>query len=259
MTLVVVAAGQGTRLGALTADRPKALVPLAGRPLLDWTLHAAALAGAGEIVVIGGHGIDHLRPYPVRLLENPDYATTNMVETLFRAEAEFRDGFVMSYGDIAYRPAVLRAVAASTAPVAVAVDLDWRAYWEARFGDPLRDAESLRMGPSGTIAEIGQVVERVEDVEGQYIGLVAFRGDGVEALRATWARARDDAAHGRPVLGRRASLARLYMTDVLDELARDGLVHAVPIHGGWVEIDRPEDIPVAEARWAASAGDQEGA
>jgi choline kinase len=254
MTLVVVAAGRGTRLGTLAADRPKALVHLAGRPLLAWTLAAAADAGVGDVVVIGGFGIDHLRAFPVHLLENPDYATTNMVQTLFCAEAAFGDGFVMSYGDIAYRPDVLRAVAASPAPVTVAVDLAWRAYWEARFGDPLLDAESLRLGPGGTIRSIGQPVERVEDVEGQYIGLVGFTAPGVAALRAAWARALDDAARGRPILGRRPSLERLYMTDVLDELARDGLVHAAPIHGGWVEIDRPEDIPVAEARWAGSRG-----
>jgi len=252
VTLVILAAGRGTRLGSLTADRPKALVELAGRPLLDWTLAAARAAGEDEVVVVGGHGIEHLRGYPVRLLENPDYATTNMVETLFRAEAAFGDGFVMSYGDIAYRPAHLRAVAASTAPVSVVVDLDWRPYWEARFGDPLADAESLRLDPDGRIRSIGRPVDRVEDVDAQYIGLVGFSSTGVDALRATWERAREDAAGGRPILGRRPTLERLYMTDVLDELAADGLVHAVPVHGGWVEIDRPEDIPVAEARWAAA-------
>ena len=255
MRLIVLAAGQGTRLGALTADRPKALVELAGRPLLDWTLAAAAAVTCDderldEIVVAGGHGIEHLRRYPVRLIENPDYATTNMVQTLLRAEELFDDGFVVSYGDIAYRPDILRAVLASSAPVAVAVDLDWRAYWEARFGDPLRDAESLRLARDGTITSIGQPVERVDDIDGQYIGLVAFRGSGVAAIRAVWNRALADAAAGRPVLGRRPDLRRLYLTDVLDELAGQGIVRAVPIHGDWVEIDTPRDLVVADARAA---------
>jgi L-glutamine-phosphate cytidylyltransferase len=251
MRLIVLAAGQGTRLGTLAAGRPKALVPLAGRPLLEWTLATADEVGL-EVVVVGGHGIEHLAGYPVTLLENADYATTNMVETLVRAEAAFGDGFIASYGDIAYRPSVLGAILASPAPIAVAVDLDWRAYWEARFGDPLRDAESLRLRPDGTIASIGQAVERVEEIDGQYIGLVAFRGSGVAAFRATWQRAVADAAAGRPVLGRRADLRRLYMTDILDELAGTGIVHAVPIHGGWVEIDSPTDIALAESRWARS-------
>jgi choline kinase len=258
MRLIVLAAGRGTRLGALNADRPKALVPLAGRPLLEWTLAAAAEIGL-PVTIVGGHGIDHLRGYPVDLLENPAYATTNMVETLLCAEAMFGDGFVVSYGDIAYRAEVLQAVVASPAPVAVAVDLDWRAYWEARFDDPLHDAESLRLRPDGTIASIGQPVERVDDIDAQYIGLVAFRGAGVVAFRETWERAVVDAAAGRPVLGRRSDLRRLYMTDVLDELARLGAVQAVPIHGDWVEIDTPTDLAVAEARWAAAASTADGA
>jgi 2-C-methyl-D-erythritol 4-phosphate cytidylyltransferase len=47
--LVVVAAGRGERLGA---DRPKALVPVAGRPLLVWALEGAAAAGFDEVVVV---------------------------------------------------------------------------------------------------------------------------------------------------------------------------------------------------------------
>jgi choline kinase len=259
MRLIVLAAGRGSRLGGLAAGRPKALVSLAGRPLLDWTLEAAAACGVTDVCVVGGFGIDHLRAYPVTLLENPRWATTNMVETLAVAEPCWEGGFVMSYGDIAVRPAVLRAILASPAPIAVAVDLAWRAYWEARFEDPLADAETLRLAADGRITTLGGRPATLDEVEGQYIGLVAFRGTGVGALRRAWARARADAAAGRPVLGRRERLRALYLTDVLDALAADGLVHAVPIEGGWVEIDRPADIGVAEARWGAPPATAPGA
>ena len=46
--LVIVAAGSGTRLGR---QEPKALVPLAGRPILSWTLEAFAPAGFSRTVV----------------------------------------------------------------------------------------------------------------------------------------------------------------------------------------------------------------
>jgi choline kinase len=136
----------------------------------------------------------------------------------------------------------------------VVVDLDWRPYWERRFEDPLGAAESLRMSPDGTIRSIGQTVNRIEDVQAQYIGLVAFRDRGVKALRRALTRAKTDDAYRRPVLGHRTTLAKLTITDVLDELAVAGDVgvKAVPIHGGWVDIDSPADLVIAEERWTSS-------
>lgn len=49
--LMIFAAGFGTRMGALTADRPKPLIPVAGRALIDHALDVANDAGAGRVVV----------------------------------------------------------------------------------------------------------------------------------------------------------------------------------------------------------------
>jgi L-glutamine-phosphate cytidylyltransferase len=250
MRMIVLAAGQGKRLRPLTDDRPKAMVPFLGRPLLDWTLSAARENGVDDIVVIGGWRSDRIVVPQIQVITNPDYAVTSMVGSLMVAEPWFGEEFVMSYGDIVYRPEVLRAVLASKAEIGVVVDVDWLPYWEKRFGDPLRDAESLRMTPEGVIRSIGRTVERLEDVQAQYIGLVVFRGRGVKALRRAWIRAKTDASYRRPILGHRNALDLLAMTDVLDELTSgDVPVTAIPIHGGWAEIDSPDDIAVGEERW----------
>ncbi|MDE3080656.1 MAG: NTP transferase domain-containing protein, partial [Paracoccaceae bacterium] len=49
--LMLFAAGFGTRMGALTATRPKPLVEVAGRPLIDHALDLASGASVGRIVV----------------------------------------------------------------------------------------------------------------------------------------------------------------------------------------------------------------
>jgi NDP-sugar pyrophosphorylase family protein len=105
-----------------------------------------------------------------------------------------------------------------------------------------------------TIRSIGRAVERLEDVQAQYVGMVVFRGRGVKALRRAWIRAKTDATYRRPILGHRNALDQLTMMDLLDELTTgDVPVTAIPIHGGWVDIDTPDDLVAAEERWTGAA------
>jgi choline kinase len=252
--MIVLAAGAAKRLRPLTDDRPAALVQFNGRALLDWTLTAARENGITDIMVVGGYKSEKLARPDVQLIYNTEYSVTSDIGSMMMAETWFGEEFVMSFGNIAYRPDVLRAVLSSTAEIGVAVDLDWQPYSERRFGDPLREATSLRMTEDGTIRSLGQAVNRLEDVHAQFVGLVVFRGRGVKALHRAWIRAKTDASYRRPILGHRNALDRLAMTDVLDELTTgDVPVKAIPVHGGWVEVHTPEDIAFAEERWNGAA------
>ncbi len=194
--MIVLAAGQGTRLRPLTLDVPKCMVPLHGRPLIEWQLRTAATSGMTEVILVGGFKVDQLRKLDARLVENPDYATTNMVASLFCAEEFFDDGFVVAYGDIIYNPLVLERLLASPHDIAVVVDRQWRAYWAQRSANILDDAESLRLHDSGRIISIGQKVVDAAEIQGQYIGLVSIRCAGLAAMRELVADER--AANGSP-------------------------------------------------------------
>ncbi len=58
--IMLFAAGFGTRMGALTADRPKPLIEVAGRPLLDHALDVAVAAGGSHIVVNAHYKADQI-------------------------------------------------------------------------------------------------------------------------------------------------------------------------------------------------------
>jgi L-glutamine-phosphate cytidylyltransferase len=258
MNLVVLAAAQDLRLRPLNEDRPTAMVPFLGRPLLDWTMTAAGVCGIGDVVIIGGYRYEALAGQKGRLLKNPDYLTSGQAGTMMVADQYFGDGVVIAYGDNVFRPEVLRALLDSPADIGVTVDLDWKPYWERRFGEDLGEARGLRMTPDGTIRSIGQTVNRIEDIHAQPIGLVMFRGRGVKALRRAWQRATTDAAYRRPILGHTNAMAKLAITDVLDELVSgDVPVKAVTIHGGWIQIETPSDIAAAEERWNSPSGSVE--
>ena len=52
MKAVLLAAGKGTRLEPLTENKPKHLLPVGGRPLLEWTLRGLADVGVTEVLVV---------------------------------------------------------------------------------------------------------------------------------------------------------------------------------------------------------------
>lgn len=245
--MIILAAGQGTRLRPLTDDRPKCLIELGGRPLLAWIIAAARAAGIVDITVVGGYRIDRLVGYGVEVIQNPDFATTNMVRTLFCALPQFGRGFIMSYGDIAYSPKVLTQLLADPASIAVTVDRGWRGYWQERFDDPLVDAETLAIDSAGFITDIGQKPVSFEGIAGQYIGLAAFRGQGVTALQEAYWSAEAQANAGRMPFGGSRNLDQLYMTDLLQGMiGRGNKLKAVQIDRNWVEIDSARDLGVAE-------------
>ena len=246
--MIILAAGQGTRLHPLTIDRPKCLVELHGKSLLDWQLKTAHFVGIEDVVVVGGYHAEQLYRSGIQVVINHNFAHTNMVTSLFKAEAYFGDAFIVSYGDIVYSPKVLKMLLKDGNPIGVMVDRQWRSYWEMRFNDPLNDAESLAVDDRDHIISIGQRETNISEIQGQYMGLIIFRNEGVDALKFTYQKAREDERTNRLPFGGTRSLELMFLTDLLQGMVKLGIpAKAVFTDGGWVEIDNLEDLKVAEA------------
>jgi choline kinase len=247
---LILAAGEGTRLRPYTLDRPKCLVEVCGRSLLDRQLEVLRQEGIDSITAVGGYRADMLRRPGIGLRLNPRFAETNMVWSLFCAESDLDGGVLVAYGDIVYSRRVLRTLLACRADIAVAIDLDWEAYWRQRSDDPLADAETLRLAPDGRILEIGQKPRSLSQIQGQYMGLMKFSARGVAALKAAFHDAvRAGSLRGKPV-------EKAYMTDLLQAMIDAGQrLDAVTIRGDWVEIDTVDDLEsqVTRSRLAAIA------
>ena len=234
---IILAAGEGSRLRPYTLDRPKCMVEVDGISLLDRQLAVLASEAIEQITVIGGYRIDMLKRVGIKIRENPRYAKTNMVWTLFCAEDELEGAVLICYGDIVYSREILQALISSKADIAVAIDLDWEFYWRERNEDPLADAETLRMSSDNQILEIGQKPNSLAEIEGQYMGLMKFSANGLQLLKRTFHYCKSAGIlRGKPP-------EKAYMTDLLQMMIDDGCrLDAVPVHGRWVEVDTVGDL-----------------
>ena len=243
-TAIILAAGRGSRLHPYTESCPKCLTELGGRTLLNYQIGTLRTCGITNIVIVTGYLGEMLENPGWDCVENPLWAETNMVESLFSAESKFTSDMIVAYSDIVYEPRVLQALLNSQTDISVIVDRQWRALWEQRFADPLSDAETLRIDQNGDILEIGQRPESYDQIEAQYIGLMRFKGLGVTALRKGYAALRDADLSGR-------TAAQAYMTDLLSELiSANHRLRAVPVDSGWLEVDTVEDYELYAAKLA---------
>lgn len=236
MKAVILAAGRGSRMGSLTDDSPKCLVSLAGLPLLDRQIGALTQGGIATVGVVGGYRAELLARPGVQAFHNARWAETNMVASLACAAAWLRDGpVVVSYSDIFYPPDAVRALTAAQADIAITYDPGWLFLWSRRFADPLSDAETFRTA-DGLVTEIGRKTNSLDDIQGQYMGLLKFTPAGWRAVEEHLA--------GLP--GERRD--RLDMTSLLSALIEKGQrVAAVPVSVAWGEVDNGEDLALYEA------------
>lgn len=248
----MLAAGEGVRLRPHTLDRPKCLVELAGRSLISYQLDALAAAGIDDITLVTGYRAPMLQAlgYPTR--HNPDYSSTNMVHSLMCA-ADLLDGsddVLVAYADIVYEARSLAAVLRCDAPICTGIDRQWRRLWELRFDDPLADAETLRLGPGGTVLELGKRPKHVDEIEGQYMGMVGIRAEFAPHVLGSH-EALDPAAlyDGR-------NLPNLYMTSFLQHMIDAGTpLRAALCDGGWLEVDSVSDLQCYERLYRDGALD----
>lgn len=233
MKAIILAAGRGSRMQSLTDARPKCLVELRGKTLLDWQLLALRNAGINEIAIVTGYKREQLADRGLHEFHNPRWAETNMVTSLACAEDWLSTGpCVVSYSDIFYESSAVSSLVESKAALALVYDDHWQALWEKRFGDPLLDAETFRLNADGSLAEIGNKPKTVAEVEGQYMGLLRFTPEG-------W----------REIVRIRSGLPqevcdRMHMTGTLQKVIEAGRVPiaALPYHQPWGEVDSAEDL-----------------
>jgi len=237
LKVIILAAGEGTRLRPYTLDRPKCMVEIDGVSLIDRQLEVLKSEGIDDIVIIGGYKSEMLKRGDIKLKVNARYFETNMVWTLFSAEEELEGDVIVSYGDIVYSKNILKALIKSKADIAVTIDMKWEGYWRERNENPLDDAETLKLRKDGTISEIGQKPSSLEEIEGQYMGLMKFSSEGVRQIKSAF----HSALESGKLLGK--EVENSYMTDLLQSIVNiGGKVASVQIDEDWVEVDTVEDL-----------------
>ena len=233
---VVLAASRGRGLEALTADRPKVMLPIAGKPLLRWLVDGFKKQAINDITVVGGYRADAIDTAGIKLLVNERFAETGELASLACAIESIEGGLVISYGDLLFRGYVLRSLVECDADLAVVVD----SYMAGADNRTVRDFAYCSQRDDRGLFGAPVTLRKVDDAEadegrvadGRWIGMLNCSRAGLQKLKTT--------------------LAQLQLRDDFDSLGMPALLNALIddeaqirvlyIHGHWTGVNDVDDL-----------------
>ncbi|HYD14594.1 MAG TPA: NTP transferase domain-containing protein [Allosphingosinicella sp.] len=222
MDCLIIAAGHGSRLRSVSPSKP--LTPVAGVPLIERVIRAAAAGGATRFTVATGHEADRLEafletlPFAIAPVRVADWNLPNGHSVLAGA-ARIAGDYLLAMSDHLFDPAIAsRLIAAPTAALTLAVDRD--------LANPLLDmddATKVETGEGGRIRRIGKTLDRFDAID---TGL----------FRATPALAAAIAGGGGS------------LSEGVQRLADEGRAATLDVTGlAWLDVDDPAALARAEA------------
>ena len=245
MKAIILSAGQGSRLGHMTDDRPKCLIEFNGRSLLDRQLDTLDANGVREAVVVTGFhdelvkaAIERRRAAGegpnVRTVFNPFYKVADNLGSLFLVRDELEGDCLVWNGDTLVSGALMAKVVGNSGRDGICVTIDRKPSYDED------DMKVIRNEADGRLRAIGKRI--AEGVNAESIGLLAFRSGGAERFREAIERAM-----------RTSEGTTIWYLRVIHHLAQNSEVWTFDIQGEeWGEVDFPEDVARAETlvrRW----------
>ncbi len=240
MKAVILAAGDGGRLGPYTATLPKPLVALNGRWIIDYTIDSLAAVGGDDITVVVGYREAQLRAaLAKRSIEGValSFVTNARYETgaslsLRAARASCGDApFLLVMSDHVLTANLLARLIRAREVVA----LSDRSFIAADFSEHTAayadESTKLALTPDGRVTAIGKQIE----------GWSALDTGAFLLAPAVW-----DAVDASP--------EDCELSIIFSEVARRGLLYAAEVSGEfWYDIDTTEDLAAATTLLAAGA------
>jgi phosphoenolpyruvate phosphomutase len=261
MTAIIAAAGFEKQLLPLIEDKPKCLLDIKGKTILERQVAALNECNIKDIALVRGYKKEAITLPNIRYYDNDRYEETGELVSLFCAENEMKGRCLLLYGDIMFETAVLEKLLKSPADISLVVDLAW--YDQLQHGataphikpdlvslqdPPGKNVLSRYISPDeqNRIVKIGQHVPH-EQAHGEFIGLAMFSERGSDAFKQVYRDAQQTyQAKGFHEAG---SLTKATFTDMVQELIDKGhSVNCVPIFKGWMEVDSFEEYQQAWAK-----------
>ena len=248
---VVIAASKGEQLQHLTKNKPKCMLDIHGKPLLERLTSTLKKDNIGKITVVSGYKSkaieSELNLSNVNIIVNKEYNKNNELYSLYKAASEIKENCIICYGDIIFRKYILDALLSFENDIVIVVD----ALFKKKKKDYEKDLVICDRPFTGNYllekkpASLKYICldEKKCKVDGQWIGLIKTNIKGSKIIK-------DELK----ILSKQKKFNSLTIPDLFNSLIKKKKkISVLYIAGQWLNVNDAFDL--AEARkvtWAKS-------
>jgi len=233
---LILAATRGQGLDQLTLDKPKVMIPVAGKPVLRRLVDKFKGQGINEIIVVAGYRAEAIDVKGIEIIVNPRWEETGELASLDQAAASLAEDTVVLYGDLLFRTYILNNLLDWDEPLLTVVDsspLDQAkgntndlAYCSASDDRAMYQQKVSLQRVSPESAWQGRAPD------GRWIGLLRIRGEGKQQVLSAL-----------ETLKAQADFEQLGLPDLINQLIADQHAPQVQfISGHWMDINNLDDL-----------------
>ena len=235
-TAVILAASRGQGMDELTRDRPKVMIPVAGKTVLRRLVDKFKAQGVNDITVVGGYRSEAIDAQGVKLVVNEDWESGSELASLSCAIDALSDNSVLLYGDLLFRTYILNNLMDWEADLLVVVD---SSPLEQAPGNK-NDLAYCSAPDDRAMYQQKVTLERISSdpawqgrpPDGRWIGMLRARGAGRQYL-----------GKALEQLRQQPEFESMGMPDLINRLVADGHAPQVQyIAGHWMDINNLEDL-----------------
>ncbi len=221
---IILAAGKSLRLFPYSQNVPKGLIPIGGKPILQYMVENLKSNGINDIVMVTGFQDEKIRKFlgnKVKYIYNPFFNISNILSSAWFACREMDSPLFLLYGDILFNKEVIADL------------LDDQRDFVITYSSSRIDHEAEKVITDGnTLAEISKNISSNEAIY-EFAGIIKFSKAGAIILGETLEE-----------MAREEGFLDLYFTTALERLMHKGYqintFQISPDH--WIDIDYPKDI-----------------
>lgn len=234
--VVLLAASRGAELKELTEDRPKVLIDINGKPLIEQSINNFYAHDIKDIAIVTGYKKEAFKFPNIKYINNENFESTSELASLFLASKQIADNTIISYGDILYRKYILSRLLEEKGDITIVVDATINNRTADYKGDFVLCSRNHSTNYNEAPAELQGIkfgtASENKDASGEWIGLVKTNKVGSEVL-----------SKALTELSTTPDFNKLKLPDLMNHLlSKKVKINVMYIDGHWMDVDSYADV-----------------